>query len=88
MIPVFEIVVAGLILLSPIPVFYLLFRAADGWHNWKYRNPYDRTCKKCGRRENVYRSYGDRRTDKWEPMNSLNDFEWCKGKRHGAEGEK
>lgn len=22
-----------------------------GWHSWRYRNPYDRTCDVCGRHE-------------------------------------
>lgn len=27
------------------------------WHSWEYRNPYDRTCKVCGKRE-VAHSFG------------------------------
>jgi hypothetical protein len=30
---------------------YFLFFGRDPIHDWKYRNPADRTCKKCGRNE-------------------------------------
>lgn len=28
------------------------------WHKWVYRNPHDRTCKKCGRHENEFDNLG------------------------------
>ena len=39
------------------------------WHRWTYRNPYDRTCKKCGKHQNMYEYYNNPRCTQWEDMN-------------------
>lgn len=36
---------------------------------WQYRNPFDRTCKKCGKHQNLYEYYGDHNNQHWEDMN-------------------
>lgn len=38
------------------------------WHRWKYRNPYDRRCKKCGKHQQVYGVLGTNMFDEWEDM--------------------
>ena len=40
-------------------------------HVWDYRNPYSRRCIHCGRYENMYRYYNDRRYDRWETIYPL-----------------
>ena len=37
-----------------------------GFHAWRYRNPADRTCKRCGQIENQYTRYLGSRINWWE----------------------
>jgi len=37
-----------------------------GWHSWRYRNPFDRVCTTCGRKEVVYCFVGESRVPWWE----------------------
>ena len=41
------------------------------FHKWEYRNPYGRTCKKCGRLENVFEHENGKHY--WEEMVSTVD---------------
>lgn len=56
--------------------FVKLLELWGSWpHRWKYRNPYDRTCKICGRHEqeecwaDEYARYGMRARGIWEVYN-------------------
>lgn len=51
---------------------YLVWRFCPWWHVWEYRNPYARTCRRCGRHEHLF-GYGLHPdvTDTWEQVYPL-----------------
>jgi hypothetical protein len=58
-------------------------------HKWEYRNPYDRTCKKCGRNEqeecwaDSYARHGMRCTGWWEVYREGDGS--CEKKKNGVD---
>ncbi len=71
-----ETILATLFLAGILLLLFALVKLIDLWqswpHRWEYRNPYDRTCKICGRHEqeecwaDEYARYGMRARGTWE----------------------
>jgi hypothetical protein len=72
----FETFLIIVLLVAMVALLFGFLKLMDLWaswpHRWKYRNPYDRTCKICGRHEqeecwaDEYARYGMRARGIWE----------------------
>jgi len=51
-----------------MPILIKIFGIIGFCCDWKYRNPADRTCKRCGRHQNQFEYWGDSTCTKWEDM--------------------
>lgn len=47
-------IVLSVIIIFVIPPLVFFIKKHCGLHAWEYRNPYDRTCVKCGRKKVAY----------------------------------
>lgn len=54
-----------------LPILSWIFGKLGLACDWKYRNPADRTCRRCGLNQNEYEYWGDPNCRRWEDMSEV-----------------